>query len=78
MEVAKDNIPKIIVDCDPGVDDCQALSLVLKAHKKGLVEVLAITIVNGNTSVYYGARNALRLLQTIDMLHVSPEIECGR
>lgn len=47
---------KIIVDCDPGVDDGVALLLALStgAH----IELLGITTVAGNVSAELTARNA--------------------
>jgi inosine-uridine nucleoside N-ribohydrolase len=54
---------KIIIDCDPGVDD--ALALILAFHSPE-VKVLAITGVNGNVSlpkVMINIRRVLTLLQ---------------
>ena len=44
---------KVIIDCDPGIDDCFALALALE-H----LDVLAITTVGGNVSLSYTSRNA--------------------
>ena len=71
MAATEYKIPKIIIDCDPGIDDSQAISMVLQAHKRGLVDVLCITTVNGNTTVDHVNKNVLRLLEAIEMLHVS-------
>ena len=54
---------KIIIDTDPGVDDAMAIMMALDAHKKGLVEVLAITLVNGNASIKDAERNVLRVME---------------
>ena len=49
---------KVIVDCDPGLDDAVAILL---AHK--LLDVKAITTVAGNTSLANTTRNALSLVE---------------
>ncbi|MFI6508944.1 nucleoside hydrolase [Streptosporangium sp. NPDC050855] len=49
---------KIIIDCDPGIDD--ALALVL-AHGSPDLEILAITTVGGNVDLARTTDNALRL-----------------
>ncbi|MEM1525200.1 MAG: nucleoside hydrolase [Nitrososphaerales archaeon] len=53
---------KVILDMDPGVDD--ALALILALNSKEL-EVLAVTIVAGNTSLSNATINALRVLELI-------------
>lgn len=53
---------KIIIDCDPGIDD--ALALLLALHSPEL-EVIGITIVCGNVPVNLGAQNAAKILQLI-------------
>lgn len=50
---------KIVIDCDPGADDAQAILMALNASH---VEILAITAVFGNSSVENSAKNALRLV----------------
>ncbi len=40
---------KVIIDTDPGVDDMMALFLALSAHKRGEIEVLALTLTHGNS-----------------------------
>ena len=42
---------KVIVDCDAGMDDASALFLATKAHKVGMVQLLAVTTVDGNTTL---------------------------
>ena len=49
------NKRKIIIDCDPGIDDSLAIMLALKSPE---VEVLGITIVCGNSPVKMGFENA--------------------
>ena len=58
---------KVIVDCDPGVDD--ALSLIYLAMLND-VEILAVTAVAGNHEVEYTAKNALRVLDALGLDHI--------
>ena len=45
-------VKKIIIDCDAGMDDASALFIGIKAHKVGLADLVAITTVHGNTTLY--------------------------
>ncbi len=54
--------PKIIVDCDPGIDDAFALPL---AARHG--DLLGITTVGGNASLEAATRNALLTCQLFDI-----------
>lgn len=58
---------KVIIDCDPGIDDSLALMLALASKE---IEVLAITIVCGNTPVELGFENAKRILKHMNRLDV--------
>ncbi|KAF4533380.1 hypothetical protein B566_EDAN002782, partial [Ephemera danica] len=62
--------PLVVVDTDPGTDDAMALYMLLMAHDKGLINLLGITCVNGNTDVDNGTRNALRVLSSVNKLEV--------
>jgi inosine-uridine nucleoside N-ribohydrolase len=53
---------KVIIDCDPGIDDIYALALACLNEE---VEILAITIVHGNTSVENGALNTKLALKKL-------------
>ena len=55
--------PKFIIDTDTGVDDAMALLIALKAHKKGQIELLAITTVAGNADIEDVVRNTYRTLE---------------
>ena len=57
-------IKKVIVDTDPGIDDAMAIMLALSAHKKQTVEVVAITLVSGNSDTDNAKVNILRVLET--------------
>ena len=58
---------KVIIDCDPGIDDSLALMLALKSDR---IEVIGITIVCGNSPVQMGFENAKKILKQIDRLDV--------
>lgn len=49
---------KIVVDCDPGIDDALALAL---AHGSPALELLGVTTVGGNVGLHDTTGNALRL-----------------
>jgi purine nucleosidase len=51
---------RIIIDSDPGIDDCLAILLAIASPE---LTIDAITIVNGNCSTEQGVRNALCLLE---------------
>mgnify|MGYP000005766232 FL=1 len=54
---------KVIIDCDPGIDDAVALCLALYQPR---FEVLAITATGGNVSPQQASRNAHVILEQID------------
>ena len=49
---------KILIDCDPGIDDALAITL---AHGSAELEILGLTTVGGNVSLPKTTANALRL-----------------
>ena len=51
---------KVIIDCDPGIDDSLALILALNSPE---IEVVGITTVSGNVKADQGARNTLKVLK---------------
>ena len=51
---------KVIIDCDPGIDDSLALILALSLEE---IEVVGITIVSGNVKAEQGAKNASKVLK---------------
>ena len=61
------NVESIIIDTDPGMDDAMAIMLALKEHKKGNVKVLAITLVNGNSTTDNAQINILRVLEIFEL-----------
>lgn len=53
---------KIILDCDPGMDDSMAIVMAVKAEE---LDVLAITTVNGNYPVDVTSKNARKVLELL-------------
>lgn len=58
---------KIILDCDPGMDDSMAIIMACKSPD---LEVKAITTVNGNYPVDVTAKNALKILELLNLSHI--------
>lgn len=58
---------KVIVDCDPGIDDALAIILALKSKE---IEVIGITTVSGNVESLQGAKNALKVLKLLGRLDI--------
>lgn len=54
-----------VIDTDPGVDDSQAILMMLNAESRGEIQVLAITTVKGNVSLDLCTKNALHLLKLV-------------
>ena len=61
------NKRKIIIDCDPGIDDSLAIMLALTSPE---IEVLGITIVCGKSPVEMGFENAKKILKQMNRLDV--------
>ena len=59
---------KIIIDCDPGIDDSLAIMLALSMPDQ--IELLGITIAAGNSPVEMGYQNALKVLDFMGRLDV--------
>ena len=57
---------KIILDCDPGMDDSMAIVMAVKSPK---LEVMAVTTVNGNYPVDITCVNARKVLEQKFRLH---------
>lgn len=58
---------KVIIDCDPGIDDALAIILALKSKE---IEVVGITTVSGNIESLQGAKNALKVLKLLGRLDI--------
>ena len=58
---------KVIIDCDPGIDDSLAILLALNSPE---LEVLGLTICSGDVPASLGAKNALKALQMCQRLDI--------
>ena len=58
---------KVIIDCDPGIDDALAIMLACRSPE---LEILGLTIVSGNINGYQCAENALHILKVMDRLDI--------
>lgn len=58
---------KVIIDCDPGIDDALAIMLACRSPE---LEILGITIVSGNINGYQCAENALQILKVMNRLDI--------
>lgn len=67
-DMASDSCHKVIIDCDSGVDDAQAIIMLL-AQKH--IRVIAITTVFGNERLEVTSRNTVRVLKLCKRLDVS-------
>ena len=48
-----------------GIDDALAIFAALESHRRGEIQILAITLVNGNTHVHHQVDNVLRIINTV-------------
>ncbi len=58
---------KMILDCDPGMDDSMAIVM---AAKSADLELLAVTTVSGNYPVDVTCANARKVLEMLDKTHI--------
>lgn len=58
---------KIILDCDPGMDDSMAIVMAVKSEA---LDVLAVTTVNGNYPVEVTSKNARKVLELLDSTEI--------
>ncbi|MDO5689435.1 MAG: nucleoside hydrolase [Tissierellia bacterium] len=58
---------KVIIDCDPGMDDSMAIVMALKS---GLLDVKAITTLNGNYPVELTSTNARKVLEMLNRTEI--------
>ena len=64
---------KVIIDCDPGIDDAVALCMALFDPR---LEVVAVTAVGGNVSAEQSTRNVQAILDQLDPPR-RPRIGCA-
>jgi purine nucleosidase/pyrimidine-specific ribonucleoside hydrolase len=62
MPNKEQEMKKIILDCDPGIDDSMAIVMAAKSPD---IDLLAVTAVNGNYPVDITANNARKILELI-------------
>lgn len=55
---------KVLIDCDPGIDDALAITL---AHGSPALEIVGITTVGGNVDLHLTTANALALREFLDL-----------
>lgn len=58
---------KVIIDCDPGIDDSLALLLAINSPE---LEIVGVTICSGNVPAKIGAENALYTLQRFSKANI--------
>lgn len=58
---------KVILDCDPGIDDALALMLALSSPE---LQIAGVTTVSGNVPSEMGAENALKVLKFMGRLDI--------
>ena len=54
---------KVIIDCDPGIDDAVALSMALFDPR---LDVVAVTATAGNVSAEQASRNVQAIIERLD------------
>ena len=67
-------IPKLVIDCDAGIDDAQGIIIAL-SHD---VEVLGITCTFGNVDVDRVSKNVLKILEVCGRTDVPVYKGCNR
>lgn len=65
----------VIIDCDPGIDDCLALMLALKSPE---LNILGITVVCGNVPVELGVKNARLILEKMNRTDIPVVSGCKK
>lgn len=63
MDYGKFEMKRIIIDCDPGIDDAAAIMM---AYMHPETEIEAITTVSGNVNVTQTTANALKVLDILE------------
>ena len=58
---------KIILDCDPGMDDSMAI---IMAAKSPDLDLLAVTAVNGNYPVDITSKNARKIMELLGINNI--------
>jgi inosine-uridine nucleoside N-ribohydrolase len=66
---------RVVIDCDPGIDDAVALMLAMASPN---IDLCAVTTVAGNVSLSQTTVNALRILEMAGRTDISVGAGCGR
>jgi purine nucleosidase len=69
---------KILLDCDPGVDDALTLLHLAPLIASGEVDLVAVGTVHGNVAPDVGALNALRVLERAGLRDIPVAVGAGR
>ena len=67
---------KIIIDCDPGIDDAMAILL---AARSPSLDIIGLTSVFGNAAIETTTDNAVRLRDMFEIeapVHVGARLRC--
>jgi purine nucleosidase len=70
--------PRILLDCDPGVDDALTLFYLASLVRSGEADLLAVGTVHGNVAPDVGALNALRVLERAGLPDVPVAVGAAR
>lgn len=58
---------KVIIDCDPGIDDALAILLAVQSEE---LDIVGITVCSGNVPAKIGVQNVLKVLKQCNALHI--------
>ena len=62
--------PAVLIDCDPGIDDCLALMYLAGLHHAGEIELVGVTTTAGNVEVHQTAANARWIMDLCSLADV--------
>lgn len=62
MSPDRQSIPRVAVDCDPGIDDAIALLVLAELHREGSIQLDLVTTVAGNGPLVNSSANARYVL----------------
>jgi len=62
--------PAVLIDCDPGIDDCLALMYLASLHHAGEIELVGVTTTAGNVEACQTAANARWILNLCSLADV--------
>lgn len=62
--------PRVLLDCDPGIDDTLALIYLAGLHRAGEIELVAVTTTAGNADATLTAANATWILESCGVVNV--------